>query len=64
MINFKGKAPKFKTDQIITVRGKLRLNDSNLDELNFILDDSEIQEKWHLQLQFTRRKHIPGMIGQ
>ncbi len=42
MINFKGKAPKFKTDQIITVRGKLRLNDSNLDELNFILDDSEL----------------------
>ena len=39
MINFKGKAPKFKTDQIITVRGKLRLNDSNLDELNFILDE-------------------------
>jgi hypothetical protein len=42
MINFKGKAPKFKTDQVITVRGKLRLNDSNLDELNFILDDSEL----------------------
>ncbi len=45
MINFKGKAPKFKTDQIITVRGKLRLNDSNLDELNFILDESELVEK-------------------
>jgi hypothetical protein len=42
MVNFKEKAPKFKTDQIITVRGKLRLNDSNLDELNFILDDSEL----------------------
>ena len=45
MINFKGKAPKFKTDQVITVRGKLRLNDSNLDELNFILDESEMVEK-------------------
>ncbi|HOY16082.1 MAG TPA: hypothetical protein PLC89_02265 [Haliscomenobacter sp.] len=42
MIFFKEKAPKFKTDQIITVRGKLRLNDANLDELNFILDDSEL----------------------
>lgn len=42
MIIFKEKAPKFKTDQIITVRGKLRLNDSNLDELNFILEDSEL----------------------
>lgn len=42
MINFKGKAPRFKTDQVFTVRGKLRLNDSNLDELNFILDDSEL----------------------
>lgn len=42
MVYFKEKAPKFKTDQIITVRGKLRLNDSNLDELNFILEDSEL----------------------
>jgi hypothetical protein len=42
MINFKGKAPKFKTDQVITVKGKLRLNDSNLDELNYILDDAEL----------------------
>ena len=42
MINFKGKFPKFKTDQIITVKGKLRLNDTNLDELNFILDDAEL----------------------
>jgi hypothetical protein len=42
MVFFKEKVPKFKTDQIITVRGKLRLNDSNLDELNFILDDSEL----------------------
>lgn len=42
MINFKGKAPRFKTDQVFTVRGKLRLNDANLDELNFILDDSEL----------------------
>jgi hypothetical protein len=42
MIFFKEKSPKFKTDQIITVRGKLRLNDSNLDELNFILEDSEL----------------------
>lgn len=42
MIYFKEKAPKLRTDQIITVRGKLRLNDDNLDELNFILDDAEL----------------------
>lgn len=42
MIYFKEKAPKLRTDQIITVRGKLRLNDDNLDDLNFILEDAEL----------------------
>lgn len=33
---------KFKVDEIITVKGKLKLNDSDIDELNFILVDAEI----------------------
>ncbi len=38
----KSKPNKFKMDQVITVKGKLTLNDSNLDELNFILKDAQI----------------------
>lgn len=34
---FNGKPPKFKADQIITVRGTLKLNDTDVDHLNFIL---------------------------
>jgi hypothetical protein len=42
MVYTKAKPPKCKTDQILTIKGKLRLNDSNLDELNFILDEAVI----------------------
>jgi hypothetical protein len=33
---------RIKVDEIITVKGKLKLNDSDIDELNFILLDAEI----------------------
>lgn len=33
---------RFKTDQIITVKGKFRLNPDNVDELNYILDDASL----------------------
>lgn len=35
--------PKLKTDQIVTVSGKLRLNDSDVNHLNFVLDNAELQ---------------------
>ena len=40
---FSAEHPKLKTDQIITVRGKLRLNDTDINHLNFILDNVELQ---------------------
>jgi hypothetical protein len=42
-IIFSSKHPKLKTDQIITVHGKLRLNDKDINHLNFILDHAELQ---------------------
>ena len=33
---------RFKTDQIITVKGKFRLNPDNVDDLNYILDDASL----------------------
>ena len=38
----KTKAPKLKVDQIITVKGKLKLNNSDVDHMNFILEEAEI----------------------
>ena len=39
---FSRKPPKFKPDQLITVRGKLRLNDKDVNHMNFILYDAEL----------------------
>jgi hypothetical protein len=33
---------RFKTDQIITVKGKFRLNHDNVDDLNYILDNASL----------------------
>jgi uncharacterized membrane protein YcgQ (UPF0703/DUF1980 family) len=33
---------KYKTDQIITIKGKLKLNDKDIEELNFIVLDAVI----------------------
>ena len=33
---------KFKTDDIITVQGRLRLNEMNIMELNYILEEAEL----------------------
>ncbi len=38
----KAKSPKLKIDQIITVKGKLKLNDKDVNHMNFILVDAEI----------------------
>lgn len=36
------KAPKLKVDQVITIKGKLKLNDKDVNHLNFILVEAEI----------------------
>ncbi len=43
-IKLSGKAPHFKTDQVTAFRGKLRLNDSDLYYLNYILEEAEVVE--------------------
>jgi len=44
-ISFSSKPPRLKADQVITVRGKLKLNDTNVNHLNFILTNAEIVTK-------------------
>ena len=41
-VMLKGKSPKLEVDQIITVKGKLKLNDKDVNHMNFILIDAEI----------------------
>jgi hypothetical protein len=41
-IQFTKPAPRFKADQIITIKGKLKLNYTNVDHLNFILTEAEV----------------------
>lgn len=38
----KAKSPRLKVDQIITVKGKLKLNDKDINHMNFILVEAEI----------------------
>lgn len=44
-IQFKGPAPRFKLDEIVHVKGRLKLNERDLDHLTFILSDAVIQRK-------------------
>ena len=41
-VQFKNKKPKLKPDQVIFVRGKLQLNGTDINHLNFILKDAEL----------------------
>lgn len=34
--------PRFRMDQVVTIKGTLRLNQDNLDECNYIFDDAEL----------------------
>jgi hypothetical protein len=38
----KSKPPKLKVDQVITIRGKLKLNAKDVNQLNFILEEAEM----------------------
>lgn len=40
-IKFKGNTGKYHTDDRVTISGKLRLNEDDINELNYILDDAE-----------------------
>jgi hypothetical protein len=42
-IYFKGKTRTFKTDERLTLTGTLRLNDTDIDELVYILEDAEVR---------------------
>jgi hypothetical protein len=44
-VNFVKQSLKFDIDDLITVKGKLRLNIENLDHLNFILDEAVLVSK-------------------
>ena len=44
-IVLKDKKPRLKVDQVITVKGRLRLNESDINHLNFVLEDAEIIPK-------------------
>lgn len=41
---FKVKKAKFKMDQVVTVKGKLKLNDSDVDRMTFILQEATVIE--------------------
>jgi len=41
-VQLKKQGFRFKQDAMLTFRGKLRLNDKDLDYLNYILDDAEV----------------------
>lgn len=44
-VTFKGSTPKFQVDDLITVRGKLKLNANDIDHVNFILLDAVLVKK-------------------
>lgn len=44
-IHFKGKPEKFTADQYIRVKGKLKLNEGDIEHGNFIVEQAELIEK-------------------
>ncbi|MBX2967247.1 MAG: hypothetical protein KF845_13965 [Cyclobacteriaceae bacterium] len=44
-VTFKGALPKFQVDDLITVKGKLKLNASDIEHVNFILEDAVLVKK-------------------
>jgi hypothetical protein len=44
-VTFKAKPSKFEADQFIRVKGKLKLNESDLEHGNFLLDEAILIEK-------------------
>lgn len=44
-VNFKGALPRFNNDDLVTVKGKLKLNSDDIDHMNFIMTDAVIIKK-------------------
>lgn len=44
-VHFKEKPRRFKADEIIMVKGRLRLNDTDVNHTNFILEEAELVVK-------------------
>jgi hypothetical protein len=44
-ISFLTRPPKFKVDQIVRVTGTLKLNDKDIDHMNFILTDAKLEKR-------------------
>jgi hypothetical protein len=44
-VNFAKGLPKFQVDDVVTVKGKLKLNSDDLDHMNFILVQAEVINK-------------------
>ncbi|HAA14649.1 MAG TPA: DUF3299 domain-containing protein [Cytophagales bacterium] len=38
--------PRFKMDQVVTMKGRLKLNQDDIDYCNYILEDAELHIKW------------------
>ncbi|MFN3850315.1 MAG: DUF3299 domain-containing protein [Spirosomataceae bacterium] len=43
-VNFKNKKMRFKTDEIRTIKGILKLNDSEIEHMNYIFNSAELVE--------------------
>ena len=43
-IKFKGVNRRFNTDDRVTIKGKFRLNATDINELNYILDQAELAQ--------------------
>lgn len=43
-LQFRKKKQRFRTDEVLTVRGKMALNANDVDHLNYILKDAEVIE--------------------
>jgi hypothetical protein len=44
-VYFKAATPKFEGDQFIRIKGKLKLNDDDLEHGNFIVEDAVVVKK-------------------
>ena len=44
-VNFAKSPPKFQVDDLITVKGRLKLNADDVDHVNFILEDAVVVSK-------------------
>jgi hypothetical protein len=44
-VSFKGAQPKFNNDDLVTVKGKLKLNADDIEHMNFIITDASVIKK-------------------